>query len=72
MLTRENEATTDAFEAAHPDFQPLQVAGLLHAPTLTDAARERLAAIAAGHRLRLSPASTHTDGFFLALYERRA
>ena len=71
MLTRENEATADAFEAAHPDFQPLPVAGLLDAPTLT-AARERLAANAAGHRLRLSPASTNTDGFFLALYERRA
>lgn len=72
MLTRENEATADAFEAAHPDFQPLPVAGLLHAPTLTAAAHERLPANAAGHRLRLSPASTNTDGFFLALYERRA
>ena len=72
MLSRENEATADAFEAAHPDFQPLPVADLLGAPTLTDAARERLAANAAGHRLRLSPASTNTDGFFLALYERRA
>jgi 16S rRNA (cytosine967-C5)-methyltransferase len=72
MLTRENEATTDAFEAAHPDFQPLPVAAALASPNLTDAARERLAAAAAGHRLRLSPASTNTDGFFLALYERRA
>jgi 16S rRNA (cytosine967-C5)-methyltransferase len=44
----------------------------LASQNLTDAARERLAAEAAGHRLRLSPASTHTDGFFLALYERRA
>lgn len=72
MLTRENEATADAFEAAHPNFQPLSVAGLLDAPTLTAEAHERLAANAAGHRLRLSPASTNTDGFFLALYERRA
>jgi 16S rRNA (cytosine967-C5)-methyltransferase len=72
LLTRENEAVAEAFEAAHRDFQPLPVAGLLGAPTLTDAARERLAAHAAGHRLRLSPASTNTDGFFLALYERRA
>ena len=72
MLTRENEATADAFEAAHPDFQPLPVAATLGSANLTDAARERLAANAAGHRLRLSPASTNTDGFFLALYERRA
>ncbi|MCS6624985.1 RsmB/NOP family class I SAM-dependent RNA methyltransferase [Roseibacterium beibuensis] len=72
MLTRENEATADAFEAAHPDFQPLPVAHVLNAPTLTDAARETLAARAAGHRLRMSPAATNTDGFFIALYERRA
>ncbi len=72
LLTRENEAVAEAFEAAHPDFQPLPVAGLLDAPTLTGAARATLAANAAGHRLRLSPASTNTDGFFLALYERRA
>ncbi|MBU1385668.1 MAG: RsmB/NOP family class I SAM-dependent RNA methyltransferase, partial [Alphaproteobacteria bacterium] len=72
MLTRENEATADAFEAAHPAFQPLPAAGLLDTPTLTEAGRERLAAQAAGHRLRLSPGSTNTDGFFLALYERRA
>jgi len=72
MVTRENEATTDAFEAAHPDFQPLPVSTALASRNLTDGARDRLAAIAAGHRLRLSPASTHTDGFFLALYERRA
>ncbi|CAN7212565.1 RsmB/NOP family class I SAM-dependent RNA methyltransferase [Brevundimonas sp. LjRoot202] len=72
MLTRENEATADAFEAAHPNFAALPVATLLDAATLTNAARERLAANAVGHRLRLSPASTNTDGFFLALYERRA
>lgn len=46
MLSRENEASADAFEAAHPDFAPV------------------------GARRRLSPASTHTDGFFFALYER--
>jgi len=46
MLSRENEASADAFEAAHPDFAPV------------------------GSRRRLSPASTNTDGFFFALYER--
>jgi len=46
MLSRENEASADAFEAAHPDFAPV------------------------GARRRLSPASTQTDGFFFALYER--
>lgn len=72
MLTRENEATADAFEAAHPEFQPLPVSAALESAGLTAAARETLAAQAVGHRLRLSPASTDTDGFFLALYERRA
>lgn len=47
MLSRENEASADAFEAAHPDFAPV------------------------GSRRRLSPASTNTDGFFFALYEKR-
>jgi 16S rRNA (cytosine967-C5)-methyltransferase len=72
MLSRENEASADAFEAAHPEFQPVPVAAALASRDLTDGARDRLADLAAGHRLRLSPASTHTDGFFLALYERRA
>ena len=68
MLSRENEASTAAFEAAHPEFRPLPVAGALAGPPLTDAARQRLTALADGHRLRLSPASSHTDGFFAAVY----
>lgn len=70
MLSRENEAATAAFETAHDGFRPLDIAGALAAPALTEAAHDRLAALADGHRLRLSPASTHTDGFFAALYER--
>ncbi len=72
ILSRENEAVAEAFEAAHKGFRPLPVAEVLATPTLTDAARTRLAAAATGGRLRLSPASTDTDGFFVALYERRA
>jgi 16S rRNA (cytosine967-C5)-methyltransferase len=72
ILTRENEAVADAFEAANSGFSPLPVADALASAALTDAARTRLAEAAAGGRLRLSPASTGTDGFFLALYERRA
>lgn len=59
MLTAENEATTTAFEAAHPGFRPVAVTG-------------PLAERADGHRLRMSPGSTNTDGFFIALYERAA
>ncbi len=59
MLTAENEATTAAFEAANPAFSPVAVTG-------------PLAERAEGHRLRMSPGSTNTDGFFVALYERTA
>ena len=57
MLTAENETSVDAFEAAHPSFQPVSVS----APWGGE-----------GVRLRLSPAATGTDGFFFALYERAA
>ena len=70
MLSRENEASTVAFEAAHAEFRPVAVDDALASPGLTADARTQLAALADGHRLRLSPASTHTDGFFAALYER--
>jgi len=70
VLTRENEAVADAFEAANPGFRPVAISDLLATPTLTDAARQGLAKVATGNRLRLSPASTQTDGFFAAVYER--
>ncbi len=56
MLSGENAATADAFEASHPDFGPV-VTTVRFAET--PAARHRL-----------SPATTGTDGFFFALYER--
>ena len=70
MLTGENEKTADAFEAAHGDFTPVAVGDALSNPALSDAARAQLAGFAKGHRLRLSPTTSGTDGFFAALYER--
>jgi 16S rRNA (cytosine967-C5)-methyltransferase len=58
MLSAENEASADAFEAAHPEFTPV-------ATTPPFAAQ-------AAARHRMSPATTGTDGFFFALYERTA
>ncbi len=57
MLSRENEASADAFEAAHPEFRPVSIPSPVNGG-------------GGSHRLRLSPASTNTDGFFAALYER--
>jgi 16S rRNA (cytosine967-C5)-methyltransferase len=70
MLSRENEASVAAFEAAHPEFAPTPIASALSDAGLTAGGAAALAQKADGHRLRLSPASTHTDGFFVALYER--
>ena len=70
VLRAENEATAEAFEAANPGFSPVPIADLVATPTLTDTARATLVEAANGHTLRLSPASTDTDGFFIALYER--
>jgi 16S rRNA (cytosine967-C5)-methyltransferase len=70
VLRAENEESADAFEAAHPDFRPVPIVAALDAPQFTPAARERLGALAVGHRLRLSPRASGTDGFFISLYER--
>lgn len=73
MLTAENESTMDAFEEDHPDFAPVSIADAVGSPNFTDAGRNKLADLAAGgHRLRLSPATANTDGFFAAVYERQA
>lgn len=73
MLRGENEATMDAFEEDHPDFAPVSIADAVSSPNFTDAGRNRLAALAeGGHRLRLSPSTTNTDGFFAAVFERQA
>lgn len=73
VLSGENEYTLDVFEEDHPQFAPVSIAEGLNTETLTDAARERLGELAAGgHRLRMSPASTYTDGFFVAIFERTA
>ncbi|MFN4041659.1 MAG: RsmB/NOP family class I SAM-dependent RNA methyltransferase [Brevundimonas sp.] len=56
MLSAENEASADAFEAAHPELRPVSTTP----PFAAQAAA----------RHRMSPATTGTDGFFFALYER--
>lgn len=72
VLAPENHDVTEAFAAAHPDFKPVPIAQAAAAsPGLTEAGRDRLAALADdGHRVQLSPRRTGTDGFFVALFER--
>lgn len=72
MLRDENETTADAFERTHPEFRPAPLVEALDDPAFTAEARERLADLADGHRLRLSPAASGTDGFFVAAYRRSA
>ena len=70
VLTRENEDSAAAFEAAHEQFRPVPIAQALDSPGLTAAGKSRLAEFASGHQLRLSPRRTGADGFFVSTYER--
>jgi 16S rRNA (cytosine967-C5)-methyltransferase len=65
VLADENEQRVEEFLATHPDFTPLPI---------TDAwSTAGLAAPCpgSGHGLRLSPAATGTDGFFVAVLMRK-
>jgi 16S rRNA (cytosine967-C5)-methyltransferase len=67
VLRVENEARVEAFLAARPDFLPLDMAHLARkagVPALGD----RVSALGPG--LRLSPATTDTDGFYVAALSR--
>lgn len=70
VLPAENEAIAQAFGAAQGDFEPLRVAELLaqlkveHAPDLCAGDQ--------GEFLRLWPHRHGTDGFFAAVWQRKA
>jgi len=72
VLDAENGAVADAFLAAHPAFAPVPISYAAATPNLTDAARDKLSALADGHRLQLTPHRFGADGFFLALFTRLA
>ena len=71
ILPDENEATADTFEAAHPEFAPRAITEALDTPAITPEGAKTLETLAQGHRLRLSPGTSHTDGFFVSLYRRK-
>ncbi len=68
ILPDEDEETIAAFEHLNNGFTPLPISEAAKVPQLDTAG---LAALANGHSLRLSPHMSHTDGFFVATYERR-
>ena len=70
VLDDENAATADAFEARHPFFDALPIHTLLEHGKLFIGHAARLTKLAEGHRLRLTPHTTQTDGFFIAAYVR--
>lgn len=69
-LPQEDEAVAAAFSVAHTDFQPLSVAQLL-----TDSHVAQAAALSSGEDgrfLRLWPHRHGTDGFFAAVWQKKA
>ena len=78
VLPEENEQIAAAFGAAHADFAPLNVAGVLTELKIEGAAgicapaSEGEGGIEAGRFLRLWPHRHGTDGFFAAAWQRAA
>jgi 16S rRNA (cytosine967-C5)-methyltransferase len=70
LLREENEAVALSFGAAHPDFEPLRSSELLAAAQVADSDR-----LCVGEQLqwmRLWPHRHATDGFFAAVWRRKA
>ncbi|MBU7576351.1 MAG: RsmB/NOP family class I SAM-dependent RNA methyltransferase [Hydrogenophaga sp.] len=70
LLRAENEAVCAAFEPAHPEFEPVPVASLLEGVHVSDAST--LCAGENGKWLRLWPHRHATDGFFAAVWRKKA
>ena len=64
ILIRENQEVVEAFLAAHPDFERLDVRELL--------AKEKVEITLEGMDLQLSPQTHGTDGFYAAVLQRKA
>jgi 16S rRNA (cytosine967-C5)-methyltransferase len=67
LLKDENEAVADAFQAANDQFEPLDAAD-----ALTKAHVAEAASLVQDGRLRLWPHRHGTDGFFAAVWQRKA
>ena len=71
LLRDENEAVAHAFAQAHPEFEPMDAQALLRGAHVEGA--EALTTDSAGQScLRLWPHRHGTDGFFAAVWEKKA
>ena len=70
VLPQENEAVAQVFSAAHQDFMPLPVAGLLESLKVPQAAVLCAGGASGADYLRLWPHLHATDGFFAAVWEK--
>ena len=71
VLPEENEAIAEAFGAAHPDFEALDVAPLLGALKVADPESLCAGGETGARYLRLWPHRHSTDGFFAAAWQRK-
>jgi 16S rRNA (cytosine967-C5)-methyltransferase len=71
ILPQENEAIAEAFTAAHPDFEPVQVGEVLSQVKVPEAASLCRGGESGQQYLRLWPHRHGTDGFFAAAWTRR-
>ena len=72
VLPEENEAIAEAFTAAHPDFAPQDAGALLEQLKVAQAAELCSGGENGLRYLRLWPHLHQTDGFFAAVWERKA
>ena len=72
VLPEENEAIAEAFTAAHPDFAPQDAGALLDQLKVAQAAELCSGGENGLRYLRLWPHLHQTDGFFAAVWERKA
>jgi 16S rRNA (cytosine967-C5)-methyltransferase len=76
VLPEENEAVAEAFSTAHPDFELVPVPELLTRLLAehhdAQAAAATASALCSGPYLRLWPHRHNTDGFYAAVWQRRA
>ncbi|OZA57200.1 MAG: SAM-dependent methyltransferase, partial [Acidovorax sp. 17-64-282] len=72
ILPQENEAIAEAFSAAHPDFEMLEAGELLEQLKVADARSLCSGGASGTGYLRLWPHLHQTDGFFAAVWAKKA